>query len=85
MEKSNEIIIFEGKIKGNSTSCSKRRYIISKECLAKDKIVYFELEKVHSQGCYDSLGVCTQKLEGLRNGEDLNGWAVRLYGKHHSP
>ncbi len=42
-----------------------------------------EIEKTHVNGCYDSLGVCSIKEVSVRNGENGDGWAVRLYGQHN--
>jgi hypothetical protein len=45
-------------------------------------ISYFEIIKTHTNGCYDSFGVCTSKETSVRNGSNANGWALRLYGEH---
>lgn len=40
------------------------------------------MQKNHTAGCYDSFGICTERVDGVRNGTTKNGWAVRLYGQH---
>jgi hypothetical protein len=47
-----------------------------------DSPVYMEINKHDTNGCYDSLGLCSDKDVNIRNGEKANGWAVRLYGDH---
>lgn len=41
---------------------------------------YWELEKSHTNGCYDSMGLCRQYKQ--RTGESDDSWTVRLYGSH---
>ncbi len=64
-----------------SSGCKTDKYILSNEILPMN-ISYFEICKVHTNGCYDSFGVCTSKETSVRNGSNANGWALRLYGEH---
>ena len=43
--------------------------------------VYVEIIKEHTNGCYDSLGLCRVKSK-VRNGANDDGWALRIYGSH---
>ena len=36
------------------------------------------------EGCYDSIGLCLKKEKSIRNGQDENGWALRLHGEDKS-
>ena len=57
------------------------KYVLSNETLPANSS-YILIQKTHTNGCYDSLGLCTAKAENVRNGTDTNGWALRLYGNH---
>jgi len=63
--------------------CHKDKKIFSKNALPSAGYHYWEIQKDHLSGCYDSLGVSTDhSVFSYRNGENSSGWAVRLYGNH---
>ena len=64
-----------------NTSCNKNAFILSQEPLP-NKNCYFEINKHGEKDCYSSFGVCLKRDDTIRNGENQNGWAVRLYGSH---
>ena len=52
-----------------TTGCNKYKYVLSTETLPI-RPVDLEVIKEHTGGCYDSLGLCTDKLISKRNGEN---------------
>ncbi len=63
-----------------TSGCLTTKYVLSNEVIPSTPC-YFEIKKNHTNGCYDSFGVCTRKTNA-RNGTTREGWAVRLYGDH---
>ncbi len=76
----NDVVVCENRV-NSKTGCKTDRYVLSNETLPSF-ISYIELEKKETGGCYESLGVCTQKNSKVRNGENEHGWALRLFGEH---